>query len=154
MFLRHRKGSKFVGAGALIFDDDGRFLVIKHRWRDAWEYPAGAADGIETPLDAAQREVQEEVGLKPTDFKFIGVDQVQSYAPNGNLIFTFSARVKNSQAHEVKLDLFEATEHRWVTREEALSLTSGDYNTRLRALFQACDTGTPVYLEFGRPGKG
>ncbi len=53
----------------LAFDDEGRIAFVR-QWRSAtakaWlELPAGGVDPGETPEQAAGRELQEEVGLKP-----------------------------------------------------------------------------------------
>jgi 8-oxo-dGTP diphosphatase len=142
-------GSKWVAAGAIIFDEQGRVLLIRHRWRQAWEYPVGVADPGESPLQTARREVHEEVGLQPDNFAFLGVDSTTSRHPNGNVIFTFSAHVTPSEATHLKLEVFEARAHRWVSRDEALILISPRLKHRLRLLFEAYDSGKPVYLETG-----
>jgi 8-oxo-dGTP diphosphatase len=142
-------GSKWVAAGALIFDEAGRLLLIRHRWRGGWEYPVGMSDGNESPLEAAKREVYEEVGLKPGNFTLIGVDFFQRRTPNGNLVFTFATTVDAAEAARLKLDKFEATDHRWVTRAEADQLAAPWLRQRLRALFEAYDNHRPVYLETG-----
>jgi 8-oxo-dGTP diphosphatase len=146
------QGSKWVAAGSLIFDDDGRMLLIYHRWRRAWEYPMGITDPGESPLEAAQREVYEEVGLKPQDFALTAVDFFErARTPNGSLALTFTSRVSGHQPHTVKLDPFEATDYRWVTREEALKLISPRLRGRLAELFTAHDAGSTVYLHRGVP---
>ena len=53
----------------LAFDDEGRIAFVR-QWRSATakallELPAGGVDPGETPEQAAARELQEEVGLKP-----------------------------------------------------------------------------------------
>jgi 8-oxo-dGTP diphosphatase len=146
------QGSKWVAAGALIFDDQGRILLIRHRWRQAWEYPMGITDPGESPLDAAQRETYEEVGLKPTDFTLTAVDYFErSRTPNGSLALTFTCKVTAEQAKHIKLDAFEVTDFRWVTRTEALKLISPRLHGRLQELLTAYDTGNTVYLHRGVP---
>lgn len=144
-------GSKWVAAGALIFDESGRILLIHHRWRKAWEYPVGTSDGLESPLEAARREVKEEVGLNLDHLKLVGVDFFHRRTPNGNLVFTFAAQVPDKAAAKVKLDRFEATEYRWVTREEAEMLISDRLKNRLHELLVAYDAGRTVYLQTGKP---
>jgi ADP-ribose pyrophosphatase YjhB (NUDIX family) len=54
-----------VSAGALIFDQAGRLLILKPTYKSGWTIPGGVmeADG-ETPWDACRREVREECGLE------------------------------------------------------------------------------------------
>ena len=54
-----------VSAGALIYDRDGRLLILKPTYKSGWTIPGGVmeADG-ESPWEACQREVREETGLE------------------------------------------------------------------------------------------
>src|SRR5271154_7456509 len=53
-----------VSAGALIFDQAGRLLILKPTYKTGWTIPGGImeADG-ETPWDACRREGREECGI-------------------------------------------------------------------------------------------
>src|ERR1700720_4861099 len=54
-----------VSAGALIFDQAGRLLILKPTYKSGWTIPGGVmeADG-ETPWEACRREVREECGIE------------------------------------------------------------------------------------------
>lgn len=147
---RAQRESKWTLAGALVFDPDGRLLLLQSRQRGEWEYPAGAVDGAESPLEGARREVAEEVGLRPAGFTFIGVDFFdRPNAPNGAVFFTFAAAATATEAAGVRLQALEATAYRWVTRAEALELIAPRLRDRLAALLDAHDAGRPVYLHTG-----
>jgi 8-oxo-dGTP pyrophosphatase MutT (NUDIX family) len=54
-------------AGGLVFDDEGRVLLIRARDlrnQPVWTLPKGALKPHETSIDAALREVQEETGYR------------------------------------------------------------------------------------------
>jgi 8-oxo-dGTP pyrophosphatase MutT (NUDIX family) len=140
-----------VAAGALLFNPDGQVLLIKNRLRDSWEYPAGASDGRESPIEACRREVAEEVGLHLERYRLIGVDFFHRATPNGNLLFTFATEVSYEHASAVKPEFLEVVEYRWVDREAALELISPRLKSRLRELFAAYDHDKPVYLHTGEP---
>lgn len=55
-----------VTAGAIVCDDKGRVLLLKHVFRtgSGWGIPGGFIERGEQPEDAVQRELREEAGLK------------------------------------------------------------------------------------------
>lgn len=55
-----------VTAGALIFDDAGKVLLLKHRFRagSGWGLPGGFLEAGEQPLEALKRELREEIGVE------------------------------------------------------------------------------------------
>ena len=55
-----------VTAGAVITDNQGRVLLLKHRFRPGtgWGMPGGFMEEGEQPEEALRRELREEVGLE------------------------------------------------------------------------------------------
>jgi mutator protein MutT len=55
-----------VTAGALIFNTDGKVLLLKHRFRagSGWGIPGGFLEAGEQPDQAVRRELREEIGLE------------------------------------------------------------------------------------------
>jgi 8-oxo-dGTP diphosphatase len=55
-----------VTAGALIFNEAGEILLLKHRFRpgSGWGLPGGFLEKGEQPLDALKRELREEIGME------------------------------------------------------------------------------------------
>lgn len=55
-----------VTAGALIFNDRGQILLLKHRFRagSGWGLPGGFLEQGEHALDALKRELREEIGME------------------------------------------------------------------------------------------
>jgi 8-oxo-dGTP pyrophosphatase MutT (NUDIX family) len=54
------------GAGAILHDEHGRFLIVRPSYRDdTWEIPGGGLEDSEFPWQGARREIKEELGLDP-----------------------------------------------------------------------------------------
>jgi len=55
-----------VTAGAIIFDDDGRVLLLEHVFRPdgGWGIPGGFLSKGEQPDTALRREMREEIGIE------------------------------------------------------------------------------------------
>jgi ADP-ribose pyrophosphatase YjhB (NUDIX family) len=52
-----------VGAICIIEREDGRLLLVRHSYRNAWGFPGGLLNRGEVPVDGAVREVREEVDV-------------------------------------------------------------------------------------------
>ena len=63
-----------VTAGAVIFNDKGEVLLLKHLFRagSGWGLPGGFLELGEQPIEALRRELHEEVGLE--------IDHVEVFA--------------------------------------------------------------------------
>jgi 8-oxo-dGTP pyrophosphatase MutT (NUDIX family) len=60
-----RVPAKLLGSAAVIPDDQGRVLLVKHSYgRLNWEIPGGLAELHESATENALREVREETGLE------------------------------------------------------------------------------------------
>lgn len=62
-----------VTAGAFVFGDDGRILLLEHEFRpdSRWGIPGGFLNKREQPADALRRELREEVALEVDDVQFL-----------------------------------------------------------------------------------
>ncbi|MBI2707851.1 MAG: NUDIX domain-containing protein [Proteobacteria bacterium] len=56
---------KTVGARALVVQDN-KILLVKHTYTPGWYTIGGGIDKGESPLQAVRRELQEEVGITPS----------------------------------------------------------------------------------------
>ena len=58
-----RQARKRVAADVILRDEDGRFLLVNPNYKPDWDLPGGMVEANEAPIDAARRELREELGL-------------------------------------------------------------------------------------------
>jgi 8-oxo-dGTP diphosphatase len=109
------------------------------------------ADG-ETPWEACQREVLEEVGLRVRAGRLIAVDFLRPKPSKpGGMRFLFECGVLDAtHVARIVLQEEELSEFRFVEPMQALQLLSGPLRRRVGAAL-ALDDGESVYLEDGHP---
>lgn len=115
---------------------------------------SGLEDDGETPWDGCRREVREETGLEVTAGRLVAVDTRPSKADGRTgLRFLFRAvhPLTAADVAAIGLQEDEASEHRFVTRQEARKLLRPAIARRVDA---AWDAAHCVYLEDGRPAAG
>jgi 8-oxo-dGTP diphosphatase len=155
-----------VSAGALIWDQAGRLLILKPTYKTGWTIPGGVmeADG-ETPWDACRREVREECGLEVRDGRLACVDfrpgrPARPGRPghparperSGGIRFLFDCGPAGDAAlAAITVQPEEVAEYRLVPLDDALTLLRPPIRRRVRAAnrHRRC-----VYLENGRPVAG
>jgi len=146
-----------VSAGALIFDHQGRLLILRPTYKSGWTIPGGVmeADG-ETPWQACQREVSEECGIDVTSARLACVDfRPPRPGRAGGIRFLFDCgELDDAVLSAVMLQSEELAEHRLVPVHDALAMLRKPIRRRVRAVRTADGrTRRPhcVYLENGRP---
>jgi 8-oxo-dGTP diphosphatase len=78
------------GAAAVIFDADGRVLLIRENYdRRRYGFPGGAIELGESPVEAAVRETFEETATRVLVDHLIGLYQLE----NGFLVHLFRCRI-------------------------------------------------------------
>lgn len=68
-----REGQIRLGTSAIIFNDDGKFLLTKREDNGRWCLPGGAVESGESLAEACEREVLEETGLSVRVKRLVGV---------------------------------------------------------------------------------
>lgn len=143
-----------ASAGALIFDDAGRLLILKPSYKKGWTIPGGQIDPTgESPWEACVRETREECGLEVVRGRLVCVDfrRPKPRRPGGVRFLFDCGTFTNRQLTRIRLQDSEIDEHRFVELAEAGALLSGPIRRRVAAGVGAARC---VYLEDGRPVRG
>jgi len=138
---------KRMASGVIIHNIKGEILVLKTAYKDHWEIPGGVIEENESPRQAAEREVLEEIGLSiritgclVTHYRAARGDQ------NENIMFVFDGGVINDIS-QIKIDGKEISEARFVSFSEAVSLVGERIASRLPTCERALKEKKSLYLE-------
>jgi len=126
--LRSRVGTSLLvvpSVTGVVFDDDGRLLLVQHSNGGVWLLPGGAIDPDEAPQDAVVREVWEETGLH--------VEPVSLCAVLGGP--EYRVRYENGDETTYVMSLFECRRLGGVLRADLEETLDARY-------FAAADLGT------------
>jgi ADP-ribose pyrophosphatase YjhB (NUDIX family) len=139
-----------ASAGALIFDEAGRLLILKPTYKAGWTIPGGQIEETgESPWQACQRETLEECRLEIKRGRLACVDflRPRSGHPGGMRFLFDCGRFDDEQLAGIAIDGVEIDEHRFADSADAAALLSGPVRRRFLAA-SACERC--VYLENGR----
>jgi 8-oxo-dGTP diphosphatase len=139
-----------ASAGALIWDERERLLILKPTYKKGWTIPGGQIDPGESPWDTCRREVREECGLAVEHGRLVCVDfrPARPQRPGGVRFVFDCGSVDEDAQKSVRLQEEEIEEHRFAELADALELLSGPLRRRVS---QCAGVSACVYLEDGRP---
>lgn len=103
---------------AVIADSNGRLLLCQRpshkRYGGLWEFPGGKIEPGETDLEAARRELREELGVQVTDLR---EPLLKIHDPGSTFIIEFMPVAVNGTPQPL-----EHSELRWTPVSELLAL--------------------------------
>lgn len=120
-----KEGKLRLGTSAIIFNNEGKFLLTKRADNGQWCLPGGAVESGESLAEACEREVFEETGLIVRVRRLVGVyshpDQLVVY-PDGHKAFIVAIHFE-VKVMDGKLGLSDETsDFGYFTLEETESL--------------------------------
>ncbi|MDW5324967.1 NUDIX hydrolase [Plantactinospora sp. KLBMP9567] len=147
--------AKLIGAaGVVLRDSAGALLLLKPTYKADWHLPGGIMGADESPIDAARREVREEIGLDIEVGRLLSVDYKTATTDRpAGVQFLFDGGILTAaQLGAMRIDASEIGAFRLVSGPEAVSLVErGGPAARLANTLAVVDQGVIIYLENGRP---
>lgn len=123
-WAHRRLPTKRLAAAVLLFDQEGRLLLVKPSYRGDWLVPGGVVERNESPWQGAQRETFEEVGLKIDSLRLVSMDwRSADDEYDDSLHFLFDGgKLSTAQQAAIRCDGIEIEHCRFAARAEAEQL--------------------------------
>src|SRR4051794_13470484 len=139
-----------VAAGVLVHDEQNRVLMVRPTYKDGWDIPGGYVEPDESPAQAAERELAEELGLRRTPGRLLVVDWAPHPAEGDKLLFVFDGGILSPpEAEALSPDGDEIAEARYWEPDHLDDLAPARLVRRLRLALQALSSGQTLYAERG-----
>jgi len=140
---------KRMAAGALFLNQHGEVLILKPTYREDWLVPGGVVERNESPHQACQREILEELGLDCAIHQLLCVEYKLPQGPRTESVqFIFYGSILSKREIEtITLQADEIAAYRFCRREEAFSLLNPHLAGRLTFALLALEQGRTIYLK-------
>lgn len=127
---------------------EGKVLILKANYRETWQFPGGHVEDGETPMEAAVREVREEIGpgVRVTRPLCLNVER-DADGKADTMCFLFLGVYDGTTP--IQVDGQEIHDAAWVTPEDAVQKLNPLVSILVPHAVSAIETGGVVYLEGG-----
>jgi DNA-binding transcriptional MerR regulator/ADP-ribose pyrophosphatase YjhB (NUDIX family) len=142
---------KRVAAGMLFSDAANQVLLVKPTYRSHWQLPGGVAAQDESPVAAAVRAVERELGLIVEPGALLVVDWVGPRAGSiEGLLFVYEGPVlASSDEAAIVLPPHELSEWGWFASDTLADVLPAHMLRRISSALKARNDGATRYLEHG-----
>ena len=138
---------KRMASGVIVRNTKGEMLILKTTYKDHWEIPGGVVEENESPRQAAEREMREEIGLSVAITNCLVTHYRSAQGEQDeNIMFVFDGGAVADMT-QLKLDGKEISEARFVSFQDAVALVGERIASRLPACEQALKEKRSIYLE-------
>src|SRR5918997_6545247 len=146
-----RQPRKRIATDVIIRDDDDRLLLVNPTYKPDWDLPGGMAEANEAPIDAARRELWEELGLRVDITALLCVDWIPPHGPwDDTVVFVFDGGILSPDAiATLRLSDDELSDFRFCGLHKAAELLRPYVWQRADTALAALRTGRARYVHRG-----
>lgn len=139
-----------VAAGAL-FVDGSRVLLVRKTYGNRWDIPGGYVDRGESPTEACEREMREELGIDRRPIRVLVHDWAPNEKEGDKLLYVFDCGELGADEQRIQLDGNELDRWEWVEVGRLSDYVIPRLTRRLSEAYRARSEGVTLYLEYGAP---
>jgi 8-oxo-dGTP pyrophosphatase MutT (NUDIX family)/predicted HAD superfamily phosphohydrolase YqeG len=126
LFRSNSVNEKILASGGLVYDADGRFLILqttKGKDYGKWVLPGGKMELGESSLEAFKREVLEEIEMEIGNVNLLGFRDYTAVSGNHYGFFDYEAQLKGDADVHINA---ESMSHAWILPTELDKYTFAD----------------------------
>ncbi|MFA1546465.1 NUDIX domain-containing protein [Actinomadura chokoriensis] len=139
-----------AAAGVLFFNDQDHIMLVDPSYKDYRDVPGGYVERGETPYQAAEREVAEELGIRPEIGRLLVADWAPNEAEGDKILFLFDGgTLSTDHLNAIRLEPSELVGCHFHDIAQINDLTIPRLARRLLHAHAAHRDGSTRYLEHG-----
>jgi 8-oxo-dGTP diphosphatase len=148
-----RQPSKRVATGIVICDRDDQLLLVHPAHKPDWDLPGGTVEAKEAPIDAARRQLREQLGLTVEIGALLCVDWIPPHGPwDDSLVFVFDGgNLSPAAIAALELSDNDLSAFRFCPPHQATQLLRPSVWQRAATALAALRTGRARYVHGGAP---
>ena len=140
---------KRMSAGAIFLDGKGKVLLLKPTYKETWLIPGGVVEKDESPREACEREVLEEIGLEIAAEKLLVISYGKATAEKSeSLQFIFFGSVLDDEAiRKIVLDNREISTFSFCEVGEIEKYLVESSKRKVLKSIEALEKNNTIYIE-------
>jgi 8-oxo-dGTP diphosphatase len=134
---------------AIIRNKDNEFIIVEPTYRNDWLMPGGVIEQNESPKEACEREIKEELGVDIKITRMLCIEYQSAHSNKSESIqFIADGGVITEQSiSQIQLQESEIRSYRFVNLHDSTSLLNPLLRERLDFAFSSLESGEIVYIE-------